>query len=111
MADDSVEYAQLLLLLEAELPHQETCDLEWQELAYVKWFDSIESSSDDVLAEYGCTVLTWDMVSYDPATKSAGHRCGLIPLSSIRRREYIVPEFQQGRSQPSGRFHVSVFKY
>jgi hypothetical protein len=58
MADDSVEYAQLLLLLEAELPNQETCDLEWQELAYVKWFDSIESSSDDVLAEYGCTLLT-----------------------------------------------------
>lgn len=105
-----LEYAQLLLLFEAQLPDRQTGELAWTPLAYVKWFNK-ESSRGDIIAAYGGQPLSWDVVDYDPATKSRGNRCSIVHLSSIYSRQYIVPEFSEGTSEPSGRYYVNPFKY
>jgi hypothetical protein len=114
MSDDDtspvLEYAQLMLLFQAELPDPVSGEVAWHQLAYVKWFNK-ESSRNDVLVAYGGVPLSWDMIARDPATGSRGHRCSVVPLQSIYKREYIAPEFAEGVSQPSGRFYVDPFKY
>lgn len=114
MSDDDaapvLDYAQLLLLFQAQLPDHESCDVAWQPLAYVRWFNK-ESSRGDVLSSYGGVPLSWDMVARDPATRLTGHRCSIIHLKSIYKREYVAPEFKEGTSALSDRFYVNPFKY
>lgn len=109
-ASPVLEYAQLLLLFEAQLPSRATGELEWKSLAYVKWFNK-ESTRGDTLSAFGAQPLSWDMVAYDPAARERGHRCSIIHLSSIYKREYIATEFSEGTSEPSNRFYVNPFKY
>lgn len=103
---DAVEYAELVLLLQAQLrnPLVSTAMAEWTSLAYVKWFKR-QGARGDMLARYGAVPLAWDI------QPDGQHRYGVIPLSSIVRREHIVPGFEDGTAELSGVFYVNPFKY
>jgi len=73
-------------------------------LAYVRWYDVLQPTSDDILSKYGCLPLKLLEV-YD-----------VIPMDSIVCTEYIVPDFKTRKEHsPSQvtfeRYHVSVFKW
>jgi hypothetical protein len=126
-----IEHAQLLMLLQARLPDEQTGVLQWEPLAYVRWFKAVPEP--DVLCEFGAVRLAWDKVQDTAAGK---YRCreSLVPLSAIVRRVYVVQDFScaprdvvgQADSESEGseveqhprdaallyrRFHVSPFKW
>lgn len=105
---DEVAYAKLLLLFAADLPDR-MGNISTMQLAYVQWYQVVQEES--VLCKAGAVALSWDMVN-DPVRRDvAGRtpRCGIVHLSSILRREYIVQNHAFAAAQ--GRFHVSPFTY
>jgi hypothetical protein len=127
-AVQTVEYAQLLCLFQAELENEDGM-LEWEPLAYVRWFN--KCSRSDVLSEFKAVPLVWDRV-VDAATNTSRCRESIVPLSCLLRRVYIVPDFacpaesdsdsdsessEQQQQHPMDamlvykRFHLSPFKW
>lgn len=77
------------------------------QLALVQWYRVV--GSNDKLCQSGAVALQADMVR-DPARGGAVvPRCGIINLSSIIRREYIVQDYKTAAGAP--RYHVSPFVY
>ena len=91
LQDGVLSYAKLLLIFWAG-NHQ---------LAFVQWYK--KRRSQDVLTKEGCTPLEWDL------DHSGKHKCSVIDMSKILRREYVPRDFSSDPEQ--GRFHVSVFKW
>lgn len=102
-----VAHARLLLLFEAKLFQADGRE-QWEELAYVSWFKMLpRKRASGPLVKYGAVPLEVE-TTYDPATGQQGSvRCGIVPLSALIRREYVVQDFKNGRN----RFYVSHFKY
>lgn len=88
----STQYAQLLLLLQVQLPDEQTGVPQWEQLAYVRWFSI--SREVDALTKHGAVALTWDTVQ-DAAADEVRCRESLVPLDSIARRVYVVPDFSR----------------
>lgn len=102
-----VAYAKLLLLFQAKLI-QAGGQEEWEQLAYVSWFKIVpRKGASGPLVKHGAVAVELE-TTYDPATKQQGSaRCGIVPLSAIIRREYVVQDFKNG----GNRYYVSPFKY
>ena len=69
------------------------------QLALVRWYAHV--SQPDILSSYGCTRLRWER---------QGSGCEVyqvIPLATIIRREYVVPDLAKKGEEW---FHVSPFK-
>lgn len=113
-ADAELQYAQLLLLFQAQLPLEgyQNCT-EWEGLAYVRWF-KVESTRGDVLSRYKvldrdqALGLSWEGTDAQQRINS----CGIIPLSSIVRRVHVVPAFEDGAAvaQP-GLYHLNPYHW
>jgi hypothetical protein len=94
-------YAQIRLLFEVNATL----------LVFVRWFDQIMPSADDVLAtQHGCVPLVWEQCVVG---RGRGPRYGIIGARSIKAREYIVPHFPRGKDADGQytHFHVSPFKW
>jgi hypothetical protein len=96
-------FAQLRMLLSLKNPI--TCQEE--ELAFVKMYSRVrlDQNERDMLSEHGCIPLSWARAS-NCVRGTQAYR--LLPLQSIIRRVYIVPDFSKPRSN---RFHVCAFKW
>lgn len=126
----TVQYVQLLCLFQAQLEDEESGVLQWEPLAYVRWFYNRfnKSGRADVLSEFKAVPLVWDRV-LDAATNTTRCRESIVPLSSLLRRVYVVQDFSctaSGSDSDSEsseqqhpmdallvhqRFHVSPFKW
>lgn len=73
--------------------------VEDRQLALVRWFERV--SQPDILSSYGCTRLRWERQGSDRESYQ------VIPLASIIRREYVVPDLAKKNEEW---FHVSPFK-
>jgi hypothetical protein len=96
---EEVQYAQLLLMFEAQLPNS-SGHLEWQQLVYLKWFRKVASKGDAVMAlmmpkgrasqqDKLQPVLLEEEIVHDAAANRRQCRCSVMPLSALIRRTYI----------------------
>jgi hypothetical protein len=102
------QYAQLQLLFEYRYRDHSTGEVAWRPLAYVQWFDNVPSDSssrNDPLVKYGGVLLQARKV-YDPATRSHNQSYGIVHLSSIIRKEYVMKDYSK-----EGRYHTNPFKH
>jgi hypothetical protein len=76
--------------LQAKLPDLQTDVLQWELLAYVRWFNVV--NKPDVLSEFKAVRLVWDKVQ-DAAAGRYRCRESLVPLSSLLRWGYVVQDF------------------
>lgn len=113
---EEVQYAQLLLMFDAQLPNN-SGHLEWQPLVYLKWFRKVASKGDAFMSlmmprgrgsqqDKLHPVLLEEEIVYDAAVHRRQCRCSVMPLSSLIRRAYIVRNYKH-----HGQFYVSTYKY
>ena len=95
-ADDGAWYAQLRLIFTDGKD-----SVTGNQLALVRWYEELQPNNNDVLVRHGCKALKWEQIQGRP-------RYYVIPMSTILRRLYVVPNFA---NVGEGQFHVSVFKW
>lgn len=104
------EYAQLLLLFSISTGQDDNGKKLWSPHAYVKWFKTEQVTADDPLVKAGAVLLT-ELREYDPAERQLNRRqqhqgagssnasklqsCGIVPLSSMIRREYVMKDYSR----------------
>jgi hypothetical protein len=102
---NTTAYAQLRLLF--SLRDANTGGM--QDLAFVRMYSRVRLDADadqrDILSEHGCVPLSWTRAT-NTVRGTGAYR--LVPLDSIKRRVYIVPDF----TMPVDTwFHVCDFKW
>jgi hypothetical protein len=79
-----------------------------EKLAFVRWYEVVEGKSD-ALTKHNCVPLVWATWTGAGAVGAgrAQEWYQVIHVGSIIARQYIVPNFAEGK----GHFHVSPFKW